>query len=113
MKPRLQEAYSAELDLARIAAASGNVGTAFRHLERAHIIGQRDTLAHVRSHWLMLRLAASVGQWGEVAGQAVRMVAAALASRIWVPAGNTGRANVGAMQPMPIPEDLRALLEQA
>lgn len=113
MKAQLQAAYAAELDLARGAAAAGDIDAAFRHLERAHIIGQRDTWAHVRSHWRMLRLAASVGQCREVAGQALRIVAAALASRIWVPAGNTGRANVSAMRPMPIPEDLRAMLEEA
>lgn len=113
MERKLQDAYAAEIGLARLAASAGNVESAFRHLERAHIIGQRHTGSHVRSHWLMLRLAASVGQWREVAGQGVRVVAAALFSRIWVPAGNTGRANVSAMQPMPIPQDLRDLLEAA
>jgi hypothetical protein len=29
-----------------------------------------------------------------------------------VPVGNTGRANVSAMKPMPIADDLRLLLEQ-
>jgi hypothetical protein len=39
------------------------------------------------------------------------MVAAAIFSCLWVPAGNTGRANVSATKPMPIPDDLRRLLE--
>lgn len=111
MNTTLKDAYAAELDLARAAAAEGNIDIAFRHLERAHIIGQRDTWAHVRSHWLMLRLAATAGAWQEVAGQLVRIVAAALFSRIWVPAGNTGRAHVSALQPMPLPDDLRPLME--
>lgn len=59
----------------------------------------------------MWRLAASVGDWREVLGQSTRMLAAALFSRIWVPLGNIDRANVGAFAPMPVPQDLRALLE--
>jgi hypothetical protein len=59
----------------------------------------------------MLKLGAAVGDTREVFGQMSRIVAATVFSRIWVPAGNTGRANVSAVQPMPIPDDLRALLE--
>jgi hypothetical protein len=33
-------------------------------------------------------------------------------SRIWVPIGNTGGARVSALRPMPLPDDLRALLER-
>jgi len=47
----------------------------------------------------------------ELAGQLSRLVAAALFSRLWVPAGNTGGANVSALRPMPVPDDLRALLD--
>ena len=45
-------------------------------------------------------------------GQITRIVAAALFSRIWVPIGNTGGANVSAMRPMPIPADLRDVLDR-
>ena len=71
------------------------------------------SLAHVRVHWRMLRLGASVGDWREVLGQASRIAAAAIFSRIWVPIGNTGRADVSALKPMPVPEDLRAVLGHA
>jgi hypothetical protein len=43
-------------------------------------------------------------------GQMLRLPAALLFSRLWVPLGNTGGANVNAMQPMPLPDDLRAVL---
>ncbi len=46
----------------------------------------------------------------EVVGQVPRIVAAILFSRIWVPRGNTGRARVSALKPMPVPEDLRDLV---
>jgi hypothetical protein len=38
-------------------------------------------------------------------------VAAALFSRLWVPVGNTGGANVSAARPMPVPSDLQAILD--
>jgi hypothetical protein len=52
-----------------------------------------------------------MGAWREVIGQSTRIVAAAVFSRIWVPIGNTGRANVSAIEPMTVPDDLRSLLE--
>lgn len=111
MNPALRQAYEAELDAARAAANGGAVDVAFHHLERAHILSQRHTFKHVHVHWLMLRLGASTGAWREVIGQATRIVAAAVFSRIWVPIGNTGRAHVSALKPMPVPDDLRSLLE--
>ena len=111
MNGPLRAAYDAELEAADAAALGGKTEVAFNNLERAHILGQRHTREHVRAHWLMLRLGASAGAWREVFGQTTRIVAAALFSRIWVPTGNTGRANVSALKPMPIPGDLRAVLE--
>ena len=104
-------AYAAELAAASAARLAGKVELAFHHLERAHILGQRDTPRHVETHWLMLRLGLSTRSWREVIGQATRIVAAALFSRLWVPVGNTGRANVSAIKPMPLPADLRVLIE--
>ncbi len=112
MNGTLRAAYDAELAAAEGAAGRGEIELAFRHLERAHILGQRHTARHVHAHWLMLKLGASTGAWGEVAGQLSRIVAAALFSRIWIPEGNTGRANVSALKPMPVPDDLRAVLER-
>lgn len=111
MNPVLRTAYEAELRAAAAAKAGGSIELAFHHLERAHILGQRHTGQHVHVHWLMLRLGASSGAWREVIGQATRIVAAAVFSRLWVPIGNTGRANVSALKPMSIPDDLLPLLE--
>ena len=111
MNVTLRNAYEAELRAANTATAGGNVEVAFRHLERAHILSQRHTSEHVHVHWLMLRLGASAGIWREVIGQSTRIVAAAVFSRLWVPIGNTGRANVGALKPMPVPDDLLSVLE--
>ncbi len=112
MTNALRLAYLAELSAANAAASSRQPELAFRYLERAHILSQRHTGQHVGVHWLMLKLGASVGDWREVLGQVSRILAASLFSRIWVPIGNTGRANVSALRPMSIPEDLRAVLEE-
>ena len=108
----LRSVYIAELVSASAATANGDIDGAFRHLGRAHILTQRLTWQHVHVHWLMLKLGASLGDWREVLGQLTRIVAAAAFSRIWVPVGNTGRANVSAFKPMAVPDDLRVFIEQ-
>ena len=45
------------------------------------------------------------------AGQLFRIPAALTKSRIWVPRGNTGGANVSAFAPMAVPADLAPLVE--
>jgi Protein of unknown function (DUF3703) len=109
----LRAAYLSEITAARQATFAGETELAFSHLARAHILGQRFTSRHVHVHWLMLKLGMRAGDFRECFGQLSRMVAAALFSRIWVPSGNTGRANVSAFLSMPIPEDLRVLLERS
>jgi len=110
MTGALKDAYLSELAAASAALQAGDHERAFHRLERAHILSQRHTLCHVRVHWLMLELGIAIDDWREVFGQATRILAAMLFSRIWVPAGNTGRASVGALKSMPIPDDLRHLL---
>lgn len=111
MEPALKHAYETELAAARASAPDHD--KAMHHLSRAHILGQQHTGAHIRVHWLMLRAGFIEGDVREVLGQVTRMIAAGLFSRVWVPIGNTGLANVSALRPMPIPDDLRPLLEQA
>ncbi|GAA5133207.1 MAG: DUF3703 domain-containing protein [Alloalcanivorax venustensis] len=112
MKPRLRRAFRHEMDLARLAYQEGDWQAAFRHLERAHIIGQRFIGPHTLAHWWMLRVGWRRRDAREVRGQLPRLVAALLLSRIWVPAGNTGSADVSPIKPMPIPADLVALLRR-
>lgn len=110
MNDRIDAAFHTEWTAAVAARRAGDHATAMRHLERAHIIGQRRTGLHVRSHWGMLALAWRRGDRRGIVGQLLRIVAAALFSRIWVPTGNTGGADVSAFRRMPVPEDLREAL---
>jgi Protein of unknown function (DUF3703) len=94
--------------------AAGEGADAWRALERAHILSQPFLGMHLVNHWVMLGFAFEQRDWREVAGQVVRMALAplgALTGRI--PVGNTGRSNVSAFQPMPIPDDLRHAIETA
>ena len=104
------DAAALELDAAYRSRCAGELEQAFTHLERAHVLGQRLTWHHIQAHIGMLRIGWARRDSREVTGQLLRILAAAIFSRIWVPIGNTGGANVPAMKPMPIPADLRAIL---
>jgi len=106
---RVIREYAEEIDRAQASLARRDYVECFAHLERAHILGQRSTVRHTYTHWLMFRAGLRQRDFTEVLGQVPRMLASILFSRIWVPRGNTGRARVSAMKPMPIPGDLRHL----
>jgi hypothetical protein len=74
----------------------GDFETAFRHLERAHVLAQRMTARHTFIHWRMLAAGLRRGDLREVVGQVPRIVASILFSRLWVPRGKSGRARISA-----------------
>lgn len=112
MKSGVKAAFADEMAAARAAEAAGDIALAKHHLERAHILGQRWYVTHIKTHYHMLRLALKQTDASEARGQFVRLIGAGpfhLAG--WVPVGNTGGADVPATRPMPIPPDLQAYLE--
>jgi hypothetical protein len=110
MNQKLRTAFDLEMASAAAAESRGEKDRAFVHLERAHILGQRHTWPHVRSHLAMLRIGWRRRDRREIVGQFPRILAALVFSRIWVPLGNTGGANVSPIKPMPIPSDLAEIL---
>ena len=75
------------------------------------MLSQPMAVAHVRTHVAMLGYGVRRRDRHEIIGQLVRLVVAAPGT--WTgryPVGNTGGANVNALQPMPIPDDLQAVL---
>lgn len=99
---------------AELRAARAGGPDAFRHLERAHVLGQPSTRQHVRVHWAMLRWALAHRDARETFGQVIRLIGAATKTFIgFVPTGNTGGANVSAVKPMPIDPELAQLIERA
>jgi hypothetical protein len=70
--------------------------------------------AHVRTHLVMLAYAFRRRDPHEIVGQLMRVIVAGPGS--WTgryPVGNTGGADVSAFQPMPVPDDVRAILDSA
>lgn len=66
---------------------------------------------HVRTHVATLGYGLRHRDRREIFGQLVRLVVAAPGT--WTrryPVGNTGGANVSALKPMPIPDDLQTVL---
>jgi hypothetical protein len=111
---RIKPHVHAELSAARTAEARGEFSTAFRHLERAHVLGQAATVEHVRVHWRMFRFALRNGRRAEAYGQAWRLLAASLFTAPGlVPEGNTGGADVSGLRRLPVPDDLRQALDAA
>ncbi len=111
---RIRPHVQARLDAAREAGQRGEFHTAFRELERAHVLGQAATCEHVRVHWHMLRFAMRHRLRAESFGQAWRVVAAALFTPFGlVPAGNTGGADVSGFRRMRMPQDLRRVIDAA
>lgn len=106
----VDEAYQQEVARADSALRRDDFETAFKHLERAHVLAQRMTGRHTFIHWRMLVVGLRQGDLREALGQAPRMLASILFSRLWVPRGNNGRSRVSAFKPMPVPEDLRHLV---
>ena len=101
----------AELAAASQSARRGRGQESFRHLERAHILGQTSTVQHLRVHWQMLRWGWRYKDAREVLGQMLRIVGAAVATPVgMLPLGNTGGANVSPFRPMHIPQELTELL---
>jgi hypothetical protein len=111
MKPALRQAYQAEHAAADAALACRDLDTAFAHLERAHVLSQRFAFAHTWTHLRMFAVGWRRRDAREVFGQVTRSIAALTKSRIWVPLGNTGGANVNPLKPMPVPPDLRPYLD--
>jgi hypothetical protein len=113
MKSKLRAAFEAELRQATEAEQCGELPRAWRHLERAHILSQAYAGPHVRVHCLMFAFGWRRGDVRELLGQLARILVAGPGS--WLgraPLGNTGGANVGILTPMPIPEELAALLAE-
>uniref|UniRef100_UPI00404879CA DUF3703 domain-containing protein n=1 Tax=Roseivirga sp. TaxID=1964215 RepID=UPI00404879CA len=111
MPKGLKAYYQKELDAYREKLAMGHLQEAWRHLERAHILGQPYPYQHSEVHWLMLRFGFMIKDWKEIRGQILRLLVGGVKSFVGrVPVGNTGGANVPPLLPMVIPEDLQQII---
>ncbi len=112
MNSRLHLAFDREISLGKELIASGNLEHAFKHLERAHVLGQLSVGPHARAHWLMLNL--ELRRWGIGAalGQTVRLLLGVLGSAVGVvPVGNTGGTDISMFRRLPIAPELQAIID--
>lgn len=102
-----------ELTLAEAAFQRGELLISWRHLERAHILGQAWPVQHTLVHWRMLSFALKIKNTKEIIGQLPRLLVGGIKSFVGeIPVGNSGGANVPPLKPMEIPSDLQQILKQ-
>lgn len=111
---KVEPYFDAELRRAALRDAEREPAGSFKHLERAHVLGQSSTRLHVMAHWHMLKWAVRNVSPGEFFGQVMRIIGAATKTAVGlVPEGNTGGSNVSPFKRMAAPGDLAAIIERA
>jgi len=111
MPAGLKNEYIRELEKYENELSKGNLHSAWKQLERAHIIGQSWPKEHSHTHWLMLKFGLKIKNTKEIVGQVPRLIFGGVKSFVGkIPVGNTGGADVPPLQPMEIPEDLKKMI---
>lgn len=111
MHTKLKDAFEDEMRAAAGHLAQRKLPLAFFHAQRAHVLGQRYVMSHVRTHWLMSRIGLGRRAPGEIAGQLVRILLGAIGSAIGrVPLGNTGGSDIPMFQRLPIDPRLSQII---
>lgn len=114
MPHKLSAAIDAQISTYRDARHRGDNDGAWRALEKAHILAQTIFWPHVRVHGHMLGFAWARRDGREFFGQIARLLLAPIGNITRrLPIGNSGRANVSAFAPMPIADDVAAVLAEA
>ncbi len=99
--------YSEELE-------KGNLQSAWKYLERAHVLGQRYPYHHSLVHWKMLQFGFKIKSRKEVIGQIPRLIFGGVKSFVGtIPVGNPGGANVPPLKSFPIEQDLQGIFKNA
>lgn len=110
----LKPYFEAELERYRFEYAEDRLASAWKYLERAHIIGQRYPSAHTYVHWKMLWFGFRIKSLKEIVGQIPRLIFGGIKSFVGkVPIGNPGGANVPPLKRFPIEEDIREIFIKA
>ena len=114
MPKELVPYFDKELEDYKIHFKAGQLQMAWRHLERAHIIGQAYPFHHSYVHWKMLLFGIHIKDTKEVIGQIPRLLIGGVKSFVGkIPVGNTGGADVPPLKPLPISEDLLEVFKKS
>jgi hypothetical protein len=111
MPAGLRAHYRQELEIYKMEISKADFQSAWRQLERAHILGQPWFVQHTHVHWLMLKFGIRIKNKKEIFGQLPRLLVGGVKSFVGkIPVGNTGGANVPPLRRMEIPEDLKTMM---
>lgn len=114
MPKGLKPFYDTELKHYQMEYDQGNFHTAWHHLERAHILGQKYPNAHSYVHWKMLLFGIKIKSGNEILGQIPRLLFGGVKSFVGkIPVGNPGGANVPPLKPFPIEKELQDIFIKA
>lgn len=114
MPTSLKPYYKAELDKYRIKYSAGNLKSAWNHLERTHIIGQKYPCAHTFVHWKMLQFGIKIKNRKEIIGQIPRLIFGGVKSFVGkIPVGNPGGANVPPLKSFTIKKEIQDIFAKA
>jgi hypothetical protein len=110
---KLTELMKNEISKFKSAHTAGDHQASFHHLSRAHILSQSSPSSHLFIHWLMFRYAIGRKDYKEISGQALRLIVTLPGHLLGrVPVGNIGWATVGLTEHLPLPEDLKEVMNK-
>lgn len=111
MPKSLKPYFLKELQDYKKEIVKANLKSAWYHLERAHILGQKYPYAHTYVHWKMLLFGFRTKSKKEILGQIPRLILGGVFSFVGkVPNGNPGGADVPALKSFPIESELQDIL---
>jgi hypothetical protein len=114
MPSTLKPYFLKELKYYKTALTDNDLQMAWRHLEKAHVIGQAYPYQHSYVHWKMFLFGIKIKDMKEIVGQIPRLLAGGVKSFVGkIPVGNTGGASVPPLQSLPIEEDVAEIFKKA
>lgn len=114
MPSALKPYFERELNAYHDALENGDLQQAWRHLERAHVIGQAYPLKHSYVHWKMLQFGILIKSLKEIIGQIPRLLVGGVKSFVGkIPVGNTGGANIPPLKTLPIEPEIEEVFRKA
>ena len=114
MPGSLRPYFEKELSAYDSSLQENKLQQAWRHLEKAHVIGQAYPLKHTYVHWKMLQFGIKIKSLKEIIGQIPRLLIGGVKSFVGkIPVGNTGGANIPPFKHLPIEPELVEIFEKA
>ncbi len=114
MPSALQPYFEGELRSYSASLQANDLQQAWRHLEKAHVIGQAYPFQHTYVHWKMLQFGIKIKSLNEIIGQVPRLLIGGVKSFVGkIPVGNTGGANIPPLKTLPIEKEIIEVFEKA